>query len=167
MRAQDADRLARWIADNQPRLFAQLLTRSGLPKEELAGIFDSLSTFGTSVGNAVSSVGSYLTSQDGLNSIAKLGTTYLQTQAQRDALQTQLRLAQSGQPLAPIYTATPYTTAIANGVYYQPNPTVPAQPFNASLVSAPEAQIGGIPVKWIAIGGVALLVLVFVIKSSR
>lgn len=167
MRPQDADRLARWIADNQPRLFAQLLSRSGLPKEELSGIFDSLSTFGSAVGNAVSSVGTYLTSQEGLNSITKLGTTYLQTQAQRDALQTQLQLARSGQPLAPIYTATPNTTAIANGVYYQPNPTIPAQPFNPSLIATPEAQIGGIPVKWIAIGGIALLALVLIFKTSR
>jgi hypothetical protein len=161
-----AAELARWIADNQPKLFAQLLSHAGNNKAQLGDIMDALSSFGTTVGNAVSSVGNFLISPDGIKTVSSLGAAYLTSQAQRDALQIQVSRASQNQPLAPIYTASAATAspAIGGGVYYQPLPTQPAVPFSVQLN---QPSLGGIPLKYLLLGGAALVLTFFLMNYRR
>lgn len=156
-----AAELARWIADNQPKLFAKLLQQAGTSKAQLGDIMDALSSLGSTVGNAVSSVGNFLVSPDGIKTIGSLGSAYLNSQAQRDALRVQVQRAEQNLPLAPIYTAN--TNSPAGGVFYQPVPTQPAIPFSAQLN---QPSLGGIPLKYLLIGGAAL-VLTFILIRTR
>ena len=157
-----ATELAKWIADNQPKLFAKLLQRAGTNKAELGDIMDALSSFGTTVGNAVSSVGNFLVSPDGMKTIGTLGSAYLTSQAQRDALQIQTSRAQQNLPLAPIYTASAATAspAVGGAVFYQPAPTQPAVPLSVQLN---QPSLGGIPLKYLLIGGVAVALTFYLI----
>lgn len=104
--------LAQWLAVNEPELFAALAARVD---QQLAGFTDFLSTIGsgiakaaTAVGStlntAAKSVGSFIASPNGMSVLTTLGQTYLQTQAQKNALQVQLAQASAGQMPAPIET---------------------------------------------------------------
>jgi hypothetical protein len=163
MNPNNARDLAKWIAENQPKVFAQLLKRAGANEAQLGDFMDALDSIGSTVGNAVSSVGSFLVSPDGIKTVATLGTAYLTSQAQRDALSTQVQLAAAGRPLAPIYTASNSSPAYAGSVYLQPNATAPAIPYSAQTaanygVPAPSTQwIPGIPNTYVLIGGVLLI----------
>lgn len=76
-----------------------------------------LSSVGSALSSAVSGVGGFLTSSQGLTSLANVATQYFKTQGtlataqtQQAVLQTQLQRAQAGQAAAPItYTRNPYT----------------------------------------------------------
>lgn len=103
---RNADAFAKWLAVNQPEIFEGLLraaVKREIPeKSALSGISDVLSSFGTSFGNAVKSVGSFLSSDDGMKTVGTLGALYLQTQAQRDALKLQTATIKAGYPPQPV-----------------------------------------------------------------
>lgn len=148
--------LALWIAQNQPQVFAQLVKQANT-RGQLNGITDWLSSVGTSLGGAVKSVGSFLTSEDGIKTIGALGTVYLTTQAQRDALRVQVQQAQAGYPPAPVYTVgtdqTPYYRDPATGQSYPFSPQI-ANQFTP-------------PMNWTPyiIGGVGLLAVLLIMRS--
>lgn len=164
LKPNSAEALAAWLAQNQPELFAKLLRAGGQSREDLKGLFDALSSFGSTVGTAIQSAASYLTSADGMKTLANLGGTYLQTQAQRSALATQVALARANQPLAPIYTGL---TPAGQQVYVQPNaaqPPVVLTPQLAAQLQPAQQTIAGIPVLWLVGGGLALLGLLFITR---
>lgn len=99
-----AESLALWLAQNQPNVF-KALTVEANKRGRLNGITDWLSNVGSSLGGAVKSVGSFLTSEEGLGALTAAGGLYLQSQAQKDALKIQVAQAQAGYPPAPVYSA--------------------------------------------------------------
>lgn len=119
MREAAAEALALWLQRNEPELFAALVQRAA--RSELAGITDVLTsigsgiakaatTVGSGIATAAKSVGSFLASSNGMSVLSSLGQTYLQSQAQKNALQVQLASAQAGQAPAPIETRYNPTT---------------------------------------------------------
>ena len=104
---KNTDALAIWLAENQPEVFEGVL-RTALVKSAprnvagLAGISETLSALGTSFGSAVKSVGSFLTSDDGIKTLSTLGTVYLTSQAQKDALKLQTAQVQAGYAPYPV-----------------------------------------------------------------
>lgn len=98
--------LAYWLSVNQPELFYDLAARASIDpriqRQELSGALDFLRNIGSSITGAVSRVGSYLTSQKGMETLLGLGTTYIAAKSQLEVLKTQSALAQSGLPPAPI-----------------------------------------------------------------
>lgn len=158
--------LAQWIAQNQPKLFAKLLAQAGASKAQLGDFMDALESFGTTVGSAVKDVGSFLVSPDGIKTVASLGTAYLSSQAQRDALQTQVRLAANNQPLAPIYTASNSSPAYSGAVYLQPNPTQPAVPFASNPNANATPMFAGLPMSYWLIGG-GVVIVAFLLLRNR
>lgn len=86
-----------------------------------------LSTIGGSLANAAESVGSYLTSAQGVNTLANLGTAYFKTQGaiaqqqtQAQILQAQIVAAQNGQ--------SPYPVTYMTGTNGQAVPVYVTQP---------------------------------------
>jgi len=123
------------------------------------GFFSSV---GSALSSAVSGVGNFLTSQQGLSSLTNLASTYFKAQAQTQTAQTQMAVLQAqtarvanGQTAAPItYTRNPYTGQLqpviqtANG--YQP-------------VSVSSMGVGSVMSQyglWVA-GGLAVLVVLW------
>lgn len=132
MNQQQAERLAASIARSNPALFDALAAKAGLTAPGMSGFLDTIRSIGSSVGTAVKSVGSFLTSQQGLQTLAELGGTYAATQQQRSLLQMQIEAAQSA-------AALPMPT----GVHV--NPALPVASFMA--------QYG----PWLLLGGGLLL----------
>lgn len=158
IKRQSAHAMAIWLAEQQPQVFeAVLRTALGEQQPKLAGLTDWLSSIGTSVGNAVNAAGKYLASEDGMKTLSMIGSTYLQTQAQKDALKLQMAQAQAGQQLYPIQSVgqNPYTSI----------PTYNGQTLTPSLTQQlwPASTTNWIP--W-AIGG-ALLLMGFFAFSRR
>lgn len=128
MKESSAIALAEWLAQNEPELFAALAARA---EQGLSGITDFFSTLGTGIAKAASSigtglttavkgVGSFLASPNGLSTLSTLGQTYLQTQAQKNALKVQLATVQAGQQPAPIETRYDAATGTYVPVYVPP-----------------------------------------------
>jgi len=179
MKQLAAQALAQWLQQNEPELFA-VLAQQAAGSGELAGITDVLtsigsgiakaaSTVGSGIATAAKSVGSFLASPNGVSVLSSLGQTYLQTTAQKNALQVQLAAAQAGQPPAPIETrydaATNTYVPIVSG-------TQPLTPQLAQQLLAQQRAAGGFDLAawapWI-IGGVLVagaLWFVFNRKSS-
>lgn len=125
--------LAVWIARNQPHVF-EALVREANKRGQLHGITDWLSSVGSSLGDAAKSVGSFLTSQQGIATLGTIGGLYLQTQAQKDALKLQIRQAQVGQAPIPIqsvganpYSSVPVYTDPTTGQSYSLTPQLTSQ----------------------------------------
>lgn len=97
-----AEQLAEWLAKNEPALFDALLREAATQSAQLHGVTDFLSSIGTSITSAVKTVGSYLTSEKGINTLTTLGGAYLGYKTQQNVLQTQVALAQAGMSPAPI-----------------------------------------------------------------
>lgn len=157
------EELALWLAKNQPQVFKSVLRT--LAQDEarrrgtgMAGISDWLSGIGSTLGGAVKSVGSFITSPTGLATLTAAGGLYLQTQAQKDALKVQVANARAGYSPAPIQTigTTPQTqlpvyTDPATGIQY---------PFTSQLSSQlmPQKTFRDyLPWIGLGIGGVALV----------
>jgi hypothetical protein len=113
---QAATALASWLYHVHPELFAAayLAARSrpsgtlGDFSDILDSVGSGLSSIGSGIENAVSSVGSWLTSSQGLTTLSSLGTAYLNNQTQQNVLQTQIARTQAAQaPLAVTYTQAP------------------------------------------------------------
>lgn len=154
MKYRNAEQLATWLMKNQPEVFTALARRAE-GRAQLAGISDFFSSLGTGVANATSQVGSFLTSEDGLKTLTGLTSVYLQTKAQKDALNLQVKLAQAGQALAPVAT----TTDVYGGSQpYYYGGSVP-QPLTSSLAQrlAPRGVSDFLPLALVA--GVGLLAI--------
>lgn len=150
-----AELLALWIAQNQPHVF-KALTAEANKSGQLNGITDWLSSVGSSLGTAVKSVGSFLTSPAGLASLTTAGGLYLQTQAQKDALKLQVAQAQAGYPPQPVYSAG------ANGqaTYYVDPSTGRQYPLTPELTNylQPAKTIKDY-LPWIGLAGGGLLLM--------
>lgn len=106
---KSAEALALWLSRNEPMLFEQLQMRamaSEAGESNLAGVMDWLKSAGTSVTNAVKSVGTFISSPAGMQTMVGLGTTLLQNKQQMAVLQTQAAMAQAGMTPAPIQNTT-------------------------------------------------------------
>lgn len=161
IRPQSARSLAIWLAEQQPQIFeAVLRTALGEKKPQLNGLTDWLSSIGTNIGSAVNATGKYLASEEGAKTLAVIGTTYLQTQAQKDALKLQLAQAQAGNALYPIQS-----------VGANPNSAVPiygptGQILSPSLTQQlyPTSTMNWLP--WAIGGGLLLLFGVFALSRK-
>lgn len=129
-----AEALAEWLAKNEPALFDALLRQAATDSARLNGITDFLSSIGNAVTGAAKSVGTYLTSQQGMNTLTNLGTSYLAGKQQQKVLSTQVALAQAGMSPAPIQNTigangqtvpiyTPTQQVATNQVLYQLQPS--------------------------------------------
>lgn len=99
---QPAMQLAQWIAMNEPALFSALQREAATASARLNGITDFLSSVGSTLSEAVSNVGSYLASSEGVKTLTGLGTAYLGYKQQSNVLKTQTQLAMAGMAPAPI-----------------------------------------------------------------
>jgi hypothetical protein len=178
MKEVAAEALAQWLAVNEPELFAALAARADRTGD-LSGITDIISSIGSGIAKAASTVGSGLTaavkgvgsfiaSKDGLSTLASLGGSYLQTQAQKNALQVQLAQVQAGQPPAPIETRYDPTTGSYVPVY------VPASGVPQALTPDLSAQLlrqagfdWGRWAPWLIGGGIAFGVVVWLLTRDR
>lgn len=163
MDAKSATQFAYWLAQEEPDLFAALAQKSrGVANSLLGDWTDILSSIGDTVSSAASSVGTYLTSGGGIDTLTKLGSVYMQTQAQKQALDVQTKLAQLGRPPAAIQTvynpATGQYQAMVNqttgGVVYQ-------QPLTSQVANS---LLSGLPAWWpiaaLGLGGLLLFLLI-------
>jgi hypothetical protein len=128
---QAAIELASWLYHVHPELFAAayVAARTGRAATlgDFSDILDSvgngLSAVGSGLESAVGSVGSWLSSSQGLTTLSSLGTAYLNNQTQQNVLQTQIARTQALQsPLAVSYTQA------ANGAI------VPVLPYSSTGV---------------------------------
>lgn len=152
---------AAWLAENQPAVFNALLRRAApqLPAQGLSGFTDILKSIGgtigsaaktvvTTLGSAVQSVGGFLTTSGGQQTLQTALQVYAQTQM--PAAQTiaqQQALAQSGAPPADVQMA--WDPASQTWV-----PTGATRALQAGQIWA---QYG----PWILAGGAALLAILF------
>src|SRR6266850_1937901 len=97
-----ADAFAAWLYQTHPDLFlaAYHLAAFGATPDTtgLGDISDFLSSIGTGVSSAVSSVGSFLTNTDNIKAIAGLAGSYLSAKTQQNVVNAQLARLQSSQP---------------------------------------------------------------------
>jgi hypothetical protein len=158
--AKAAVSFAKWLAQDQPALFVELYKRAHV---SLGDFTDVLSSIGTSLSDAVSGVGSFLTTGGGASAIAQLGGAYLQTQAARNAVNVNLARAQSGLPPAPIQTVFNQSTGQYEAVLQQPGGVM--APLTPTLQ---KTLVPGLP-NWVlwAGGGVAVLLLLNLFRSGR
>lgn len=151
-----ADYLAQWMMVNEPALFNALLART---PQSLNGIGDILSNIAGGVTTAAKNVGSFLASKDGMEALAGLSTVYLQSRMQKDALAVQVKLAQAGQPPAPIQTAQT-TSGQIGAFYYPPNSApIPVTPSVAQQLMPPREVW-----PWALGGGFLFLGLLFALR---
>jgi hypothetical protein len=99
--------LASWIAAVHPEIFKMLYAQAAQKPvaagtSQMGDLSDFFSGVGDTFSNAVSSVGDYLSSSQGISTLASLGTAYLNSQSSQNVLQTQVARAQAAQPPAPI-----------------------------------------------------------------
>lgn len=153
-----AQALAKWIAANQPRVFEELAQQA--QAHGLSGFEDIMSGIGT----AVSNVGTFLTSPQGLTALTTLGGVYLQTQAQRAALNVQVKNAQAGYAPAPIRTTIDGTTGQVITTLDTAQGARPFTPADASYYLNAATLKTYIP--YILIGG-GLLLALFLLPSRR
>jgi len=122
-----------------------------------------LAAVGTSLANSVLNVGSFLTSPQGLSTLAGVATSFFNVKAQQAALATQVARAQQGLSPAPItYAMGPNGVPVP--VLQGPNgaiaidPTT-GQPYNlSSQLTSSGSTLFGIPT-WLLLAGGVILVL--------
>lgn len=148
------EQFAVWLAQNQPEVF-QALVASATKHRQMNGITDWLTSVGTSLGGAVKSVGSFISSPQGMATLGTIGTVYLQTQAQKDALKLQVAQVQAGYSPAPVYTSGSGATAQP---YYRDPVTGQSYPLTSQLASQLQPATNWVPIA--AVGGGIILVLI-------
>lgn len=148
------EQFALWLAQNQPDVF-QALVAQAHRRGQLNGITDWLTSVGSTLGSAVKSVGSFVSSPAGLATIGTLGTVYLQSQAQRDALRLQTQQLQAGYPPQPIYSS-------GTDAYYRDPATGQSYPMTSQLANQLKPPMNWIP---IAIAGSAVIVIMFMLSG--
>ncbi|MGH7144781.1 MAG: hypothetical protein ACREJ2_11735 [Planctomycetota bacterium] len=97
---------AAWLEQHEPDLFQALLkdaaAHGAIPKAGLGDWSSILSDIGSGISDAASSVGDYLTSSQGMQSLTGLANTYLQSQTAQAVTQMQVSRAQQGLAPAPV-----------------------------------------------------------------
>ncbi len=174
-----ADSLAQWLLKDQPGLFVKLAQVARVvPKNTALGDFtDILSAIGSGISTAVSSVGSFLTSAQGLQTLSTLGATYMTTQAQKNALNVQLATTAANKTAAPIQTVYNSQTGQYEALYTTANGQQQVVTSNNAAQFYPTGAIGSQTIAatasgltqylpYIAIGG-GLLVLMLLMRSRR
>jgi hypothetical protein len=152
-----AKALATWLAQTHPDLFLavyHLAAFGGTPQTSgLGDIGDFLSSIGSSISDAASSVGSFLTNSDNLKALTGLASTYLNTQSQANVLNAQIARAQASQPPLPVqYTQNsagqyvPVVPVASNGLVVQPNSSAVAQyvPVTSSMFASSGGSFGAL-----------------------
>jgi hypothetical protein len=171
MTPDSARSFAAWLMKDQPQLFIELAKSAGIPTAQpLSGFADVMSAFGAGLSSTVKSVGSYLSSAQGQTMLTTLGTTYLATKAQKDALDLQLKQAQAGQMAAPIQTAyNPQSGAYEVLYTAQNGQQVPVTSANQQQLFASGAA-GVMNQPWFpyaAAAGVAMLLWFLILRPQR
>lgn len=129
-----AQGFAAWLEQNEPALFAALAehaaaagTRLGDWSSILSDVGSFASSVGSDISGAASSVGTYLTSSQGMQSLASLANTYLQSQTAQQVVSAQLARANQGMAPAPITYQTNAAGQVVP-VYTGANPPAGAVP---------------------------------------
>lgn len=152
-----SEELAVWLAQNQPAVF-QALVAAATRRQQMAGITDWLTSVGTSLGGAVKSVGSFVSSPAGMAALGTIGTVYLQTQAQKDALKLQMEQVRAGQSPQPVYTS-------GTDAYYRDPATGQSYPLTSQLASQLKPPMNWLPIGLTA-GGVVLVLFMLAGRKS-
>lgn len=105
IKTDSALQFALWLQANEPALFSALEQSANIAGARLNGITDFLKSVGSNISTGVSKVAGFLTSNEGLSTLMNIGSTYMITKAQTNALQTQLQNAMAGANMAPLQTA--------------------------------------------------------------
>lgn len=139
---------AAWLEANEPDLFQALLKEAAAhgavaaasaPGGQLGDWSDVLSSIGSGISDAASSVGTWLTSSQGLQSLSSLANVYLQNQTAQSVTQMQLSRAQAGLPPAPV-TYTTNTAGQAVPVYTGSQVPNYIAPYAGQAVTLPSGQ---------------------------
>jgi hypothetical protein len=100
------DAFAYWLHNEQPELFAALLKRAVGAPAGLSGITDILRSVGSTLASGVKSVGNFLASKNGQETLTALAGTYAAVKGMQQAsVLTQMQRADAGLAPAPITTA--------------------------------------------------------------
>jgi hypothetical protein len=168
--------LAAWIQEQYPELFASLAAHaSASPGGGLSGITDILSSIGSTIGNAATSVlsgvstvaksvGGFLSSSEGQQTLATLAAAKLQAN-QNSILQTQIARTQAG--TAPAAIGTTYNPA--TGTYVPTMTTTTGQQIPLTQQALQSLQPSFIDKYgiWLLGGGLGLLVLIPILMRGR
>jgi hypothetical protein len=161
---------ATWLYQTHPDLFlaAYHLSAFGATPDTsgLGDISDFFSAIGTSVADAASSVGSFLTNSDNLKTFAGLAGSYLTAQTQQNVVNSQLARLQQSQPPVPVrYTQTPagqYVPVVP--VSSTGQMVAPSSPYVANYVPVSSSMFStGLSsslmqyAPWIAVAGLGVL----------
>lgn len=157
MNTQAAVSFAEWLAHDQPALFVELLKRAAPHATKgLSGFTDILSSIGTGLASAAQSVGTYISSPAGSQTLSTLAQAYVQSQAAKQAVSLNYQRAQQGISAAPIQTQYNPQTGQYEALLVQPGgQAIPITP------QVRQSLLAGMPT-WLpwAIGGGALLLVV-------
>jgi hypothetical protein len=167
----DAKALASWLAATHPDLFLavyHLAAFGATPNTSgLGDIGDFLSSVGSTLSDAASSVGNFLTDPDNLKTLAGVATTYLSTQSQQNVLNAQIARVQASQPPLPVqYTQNsagqyvPVVPVAQNGLVVQPSSPAVVQyvPATSTMFATPASSLTALtPYLPYVLGGVVLL----------
>ena len=161
MNKQAADALANWLLHVHPEIFTAIAKKTIPHTAALSGVSDVLSSLGTDLSTAVSSVGSWVANPQNFQNLTGAATAYFNSQApsvanaQNAVFQTQLQRAQAGLSPAPItyaVNAQGQTYPVYNGNTLSPN--------TLQTLAPSFMQKYGL---WLAFGGGALA-LIFILK---
>jgi MYXO-CTERM domain-containing protein len=167
-----AKQFAAWLYQTHPDLFlaAYHLSAFGATPDTsgLGDISDFLSSIGSGVSDAVSSVGSFLTNSDNLKTMAGLASSYLSAQTQQNVVNAQLARLQQSKPPVPVqYTQNsagqyvPVVPVASSGQMVAPSSPYVASyvPVSSSMFSTGGASSLMQYAPWIAVAGLGALFL--------
>jgi hypothetical protein len=167
MQDENAIKFAQWLARDQPELFIALYRRANVVSKAANGLkdfTDLLSSIGSGIATAASSVGTYLTSSQGLQTLTALSSAYLTSKAANQAVGINLQRAQQGLPPAPIQTTYNPTTMQYEAVL----PNGQRLPSGVNTAFSSGFSFASIPVwAYVAAGGLVLGLLFFSSRSRR
>lgn len=160
---QSATAFAHWLSVAHPDIFVAIARRAMPKLAALGDISDVLSSIGSSLGDAASAVGTWVSNPANVSSLSSVASAYFKSQtpvlanAQSAVFGTQLQRAQYGQQPANI-------TYVTNPATGQLMPTYNGQALTPQQLQSLQPtflQKYGI---WLAVGG-AGIALVFILRS--
>lgn len=151
--------LAQWLAKNEPALFDLMAREAATESAQLNGISDFITSLTSSVTTAAKSVGTYLTSAKGMDTLLAAGSAYLGYKTANNVLQTQAAIASAGGFPAPITNTTNPANGQSLAVYTPTNQAVTPSLLN-QLQPSFLSQYGPM----LALGGVGLFVLISLLR---
>lgn len=164
MNKTSAEQFAKWLANDQPELFVALYRKANPSVvKSLSDFSDVLSSIGTGLSSAVSAVGSYVSSPQGMQTIGTLGAAYLASKASTSAVSTNLARAQAGYAPAPIQTVYNPQTMQYEAIVSQNGSYIPLAKANVM-----PSGFASIPIwAWATGGGLLLLLIFSTMRSNR